>query len=72
MSAFLAKGILENNGIKAEVLHYSNPYAGISYKMSIDLIVNDDDYEQALKLIELAESEEGLGEVTDQDVEDVQ
>ncbi len=51
MTANIDKAMLESHGIQAEVLHQNMPYAGISYKLSIDLVVNDEDYEQALKLL---------------------
>ena len=58
-SADVAKGMLENEGIQAEVLHRNMPYLGISYKMAVELIVNDEDYDRALELIKRMESEGG-------------
>lgn len=50
-AANLAKGMLENEGIMAAVLHQDSPYAGIGSKFTIDLVVNEEDYERALELL---------------------
>ena len=55
-SANLDKGLLENEGIRAEVLHQNMPYMGISDKLAVELIVNDEDYDRAKKLLEEAEN----------------
>ena len=54
-SANLDKGLLENEGIRAEVLHQNMPYMGISEKLAMELIVNDEDYDRAKKILEEAE-----------------
>lgn len=54
-SANLDKGLLENEGIRAEVLHQNMPYMGISEKLAVELIVNDEDYNRAKKILEEAE-----------------
>ena len=54
-SANLDKGLLENEGIRAEVLHQNMPYMGISEKLAVELIVNDEDYDMAKKILEEAE-----------------
>lgn len=51
-SANLDKGLLENEGIQAEVLHQNMPYMGISEKLAVELIVNDEDYDRAKKILE--------------------
>ena len=56
MSANLDKGLLESEGIQAQVLHQNMPYVGISYKLAVELIVNDEDYDRALKILEEAEA----------------
>ncbi len=56
-SANIAKGMLENEGIRAEVIHQNIPYMGISDKLAVELIVNDEDYERAKKLLEQAEQD---------------
>ena len=63
----LAKGMLENAGIQAAVLHQDAPYAGISFKLSIDLAVNDEDYDRAVEL--LKEAEEGEMTLDEKDAE---
>lgn len=56
-SANLAKGMLENEGIPAAVLHQDQAFAGIYNKLGyIDLAVNEEDYSRALELIEKSES----------------
>ena len=55
-SANLDKRLLENKGIRAEVLHQNMPYMGISDKLAVELIVNDEDYDRAKKLLEEAEN----------------
>ena len=67
ISANLAKGMLENAGIQAAVLHQDAPYAGISYKLSIDLAVNEEDYDKAVEL--LKEAEEGEMTLDEKDAE---
>ena len=59
ISANLAKGMLENAGIQAAVLHQDAPYAGIS--------VNDEDYDRAVEL--LKEAEEGEMTLDEKDAE---
>lgn len=54
-SANLDKGLLENEGIRAEVLHQNMPYMGISEKLAVELIVNDEDYDRAKRILEEAE-----------------
>lgn len=54
-SANLDKGLLENEGIRAEVLHQNMPYMGVSEKLAVELIVNDEDYNRAKKILEEAE-----------------
>lgn len=56
MSANIDKGLLESEGIQAPVLHQNMPYVGISYKLAVELIVNDEDYDRALKILEEAEA----------------
>lgn len=55
-SANLDKGLLENEGIRAEVLHQNMPYMGISEKLAVELIVNDEDFDRAKKILEEAEN----------------
>ncbi len=56
-AANLAKGMLENEGIAAAVLHQDQAFAGIYNKLGyIDLAVDDKDYSRALKLIEESEA----------------
>lgn len=53
-SANVAKGMLENEGIQAEVLNQNIAIVtGVinSDMMSIDLVVNDEDYSRASKLL---------------------
>ncbi|MBP5391440.1 MAG: DUF2007 domain-containing protein [Bacteroidales bacterium] len=54
MSANIDRSLLESEGIQAQVLHQNMPYAGISYKLAVELIVNDEDYDRALKILEEA------------------
>lgn len=57
-AAECAKGMLENEGIQAVVMHATQPFAGISPKLSIDLMVNDEDYGRAKKLVDATSSAE--------------
>ena len=65
-SANLDKGLLENEGIRAEVLHQNMPYMGISDKLAVELIVNDEDYERAKKILE--EADQNLKALDESDV----
>ena len=51
--ANVVKGLLESEGIRAEVLHenlpYCLPFGGNLYE--VELVVNDEDYDQALKIL---------------------
>ena len=67
-SANLDKGLLENEGIRAEVLHQNMPYMGISDKLAIELIVNDEDYDRAKKLLEEAENNMKALDESDPDI----
>lgn len=49
--ANLIKGVLESEGIIAEVLHENIPYPLNSDLFSIDLVVSDEDYERAQKIL---------------------
>ncbi|MBQ2491722.1 MAG: DUF2007 domain-containing protein [Bacteroidales bacterium] len=70
-SANLAKGMLENEGIPAQVIHQNIPYMGISDKLAVELIVNDEDYDRAKKLLEEAENnQKELGEEDWKEVSD--
>ncbi|MBR4802161.1 MAG: DUF2007 domain-containing protein [Bacteroidales bacterium] len=66
ISANIDKGLLESEGIPAQVLHQNMPYSGISYKFAVELIVNDEDYDRALKILEdAAENKLQIDEDTD-------
>lgn len=65
-SANLDKGLLENEGIRAEVLHQNMPYMGISDKLAVELIVNDEDYERAKKILE--EADQNLKALDESDI----
>ena len=60
-SANVAKGMLENAGIKAAVMNEYLPIiSGITNDdfLSITLVVNDEDYSEAKKLLEAASNAE--------------
>ncbi|MBE6246727.1 MAG: DUF2007 domain-containing protein [Bacteroidales bacterium] len=60
-SANLAKGLLENAGIKAAILgENTNVWAGVynTDLLTLELVVSDEDYSEACKLIEAASSAE--------------
>ena len=60
-SANVAKGMLENAGIKAAVMNEYLPIiTGITNDdlLSITLVVNDEDYSEAKKLLEAASNAE--------------
>ena len=65
-SANLDKGLLENEGIRAEVLHQNMPYMGISDKLAVELIVNDEDYDRAKKILE--EADQNLKALDESDI----
>lgn len=67
-SANLDKGLLENEGIRAEVLHQNMPYMGISDKLAVELIVNDEDYDRAKKILEEAEKNMKTLDESDPDI----
>lgn len=53
-SADLAKGMLENNGIQSQILNQNIAFVtGVvnSDLLSIELVVNDEDYDKASKLL---------------------
>ena len=51
--ANVVKGLLESEGIKAEVLHENLPYyLPFGGNLSeVELVVSDEDYDQALKIL---------------------
>ncbi|MBE6223632.1 MAG: DUF2007 domain-containing protein [Bacteroidales bacterium] len=60
-SANVAKGLLENAGIKAAILgENTNVWAGVynTDLLSIELVVSDEDYSESCKLLEAASSAE--------------
>lgn len=58
-AANIAKGMLENEGIPAAVLNQNQVFAGLPTDLgTIDLAVEDENYEKALKLIEATSKEE--------------
>lgn len=60
-SANIAKGVLEANGIKAAVLNENIlMITGVANNdlLSMELVVNDEDYNAALKLLEASSIEE--------------
>lgn len=60
-SANVAKGMLESAGIKAAVMNEYLPIiSGITNDdlLSITLVVNDEDYQEAMRLLEAASSAE--------------
>ncbi len=60
-SANIAKGMLENAGITAAILNENTPlWAGICNTdlLSIELVVSDEDYSEACKLIAAASKAE--------------
>lgn len=60
-SANIAKGMLENAGIKAAILGENTPlWAGMCNTdlLCIELVVNDEDYSEACKLIAAASKAE--------------
>ena len=70
-SSLIAKGMLENEGIPTQVIHQNIPYMGISDKLAVELIVNDEDYDRAKKLLEEAENnQKELGEEDWKEVSD--
>lgn len=50
--ADLTVAMLRDNGIPADVFGYNSAYPSLSYARSIEVKVNADDYEAALKLLE--------------------
>ncbi|MEG2849544.1 MAG: DUF2007 domain-containing protein [Bacteroidales bacterium] len=60
-SANLAKGMLESAGIQAQVLNQNINFVTGTFNsdlLSIELVVNDDDYSMASKLLAASSSEE--------------
>lgn len=59
-SANLAKGMLENYGIEARVLNENIPFSSVSNTdlLSMELVVNDEDYSEACRLLEASSKEE--------------
>lgn len=60
-SANIAKGVLEANGIQAAVLNENMPMiTGVANTdlLSMELVVKDEDYNAALKLLEASSIEE--------------
>lgn len=60
-SANLAKGMLESNGIQAEILNQNlNIITGVTNSdlLSLELVVNDEDYSIASKLLAASSSAE--------------
>ena len=53
-SANLAKGMLENYGIEAQVLNENIKYTSLANTdlLSMELVVNDEDYSEACRLLE--------------------
>ncbi|MDD2594516.1 MAG: DUF2007 domain-containing protein [Bacteroidales bacterium] len=58
--AHVAQGVLENEGITAAVWNESSSFPGFGYmpQMAVKLVVNDEDYEMALKVLEAASNTE--------------
>lgn len=58
-SANLAKGMLENYGIKARVLNENIQFSSVSNTdlLSMELVVNDEDYSEACRLLEASSKE---------------
>lgn len=54
--AQLAKGALENAGIMAEILNEVSSYVCINAVSGIKLVVNDEDYDEAVKVLAAASS----------------
>lgn len=58
--ALIQQGLLENAGIMAEVLNQSNVYPGLvgSKAFYVQLVVNDEDYDLAKKILAAPSSNE--------------
>lgn len=59
MLASISKGLLESNGIKAEVLGFTSSYPCFNaVEQDIELKVNADDYESALSILAASDKAE--------------
>ena len=57
MLASISKGLLESNGIRAEVFGEVSPYPSISWE-KIELKVNAEDYDSALSILAASDKAE--------------
>lgn len=60
-SAQIAKGMLESNGIPAWVINENMPFVTVAVNtdlLSIELVVNEEDYSAAKKLLAASSNEE--------------
>ena len=58
MMARITAAMLNDNGIPAAVFGYDSSYPSLGYARSIEVKVNENDYDEAMTLIAAAESAE--------------